>query len=60
MNYLSFLIVPQCVLGPNGVEEVLGMGTLSAFEQAGLEEMKELLAKNIQAGVDFVNKPVAA
>ena len=43
-------------LGPNGVEEFMPMGTLSAFEQQGLEAMKELLTKNIKAGVEFANK----
>ncbi len=41
-------------LGPNGVEEILPIGELSEFEKKGLEEAKELLAKNIQAGVKFV------
>lgn len=47
-------------LGPNGVEEFLPLGELSAFEQEGLEVMKELLAKNIAAGVGFVNKAAVA
>ena len=42
-------------LGPGGVEEFLPLGELSAFEQEGLEKMKELLGKNIAAGVAFVN-----
>jgi len=40
-------------LGPNGVEEFLPLGELSPFEQEGLEAMKELLTKNIKAGVTF-------
>lgn len=43
-------------LGPNGVEEFLPLGTLSPFEQKGLETMRELLTKNIKAGVEFANK----
>ncbi|KAL4426044.1 hypothetical protein ABPG77_007840 [Micractinium sp. CCAP 211/92] len=43
-------------LGPNGVEEILPLPALSEFEQQGLEKMKELLTKNIQAGVEFANK----
>ena len=43
-------------LGPNGVEEFLPLGTLTPFEQKGLEVMKELLTKNIKAGVEFANK----
>ncbi|PSC68963.1 malate dehydrogenase [Micractinium conductrix] len=39
-------------LGPGGVEEFLPLGPLSAFEQEGLEKMKGLLSKNIEAGVE--------
>jgi malate dehydrogenase len=41
-------------LGPNGVEEVMGMGDLNAYEAQCLEEMKEELAGSIQKGKDFV------
>jgi malate dehydrogenase len=40
-------------LGPNGVEEFLPLGELSPFEQEGLEAMKALLTKNIDAGNAF-------
>jgi hypothetical protein len=50
------LPAPQVRLGPNGVEEFLPLGQLSEFEQSGLEKMKGLLTKNIQAGVEFANK----
>jgi malate dehydrogenase len=43
-------------LGPNGVEEVPPLPPLSEFEQQGLEKMKSLLTKNIQAGIEFANK----
>lgn len=43
-------------LGSSGVEEFLPLGELTAFEQEGLEKMKDLLSKNIAAGVAFVNK----
>jgi malate dehydrogenase len=43
-------------LGPNGVEEFLPLGELSAFEKEGLEAMRGLLTKNIDAGVTFANK----
>ena len=43
-------------LGKEGVEEILGFGELSAFEKQGLEKMKELLGKNIAAGVAFASK----
>jgi malate dehydrogenase len=44
----------KVVLGPEGVESFLPLGELSDAEKAGLEEMRELLTKNIQAGIDFV------
>lgn len=40
-------------LGPSGVEEILPIGDISAAEQKGLEEAKELLGKNIEAGLKF-------
>lgn len=43
-------------LGPDGVEEFLPLGPLTAFEQEGLEKMKGLLSKNIEAGIAFANK----
>ena len=43
-------------LGVDGVEEVLGLGELSKYEQEGLEAMKGELLKSIQEGVDFVNQ----
>lgn len=46
----------QVRLGPNGVEEFLPLGELTSFEQAGLEKMKGLLTKNIEAGVEFASK----
>lgn len=43
-------------LGPGGVEEFLPLGELSQFEKEGLEKMRELLTKNINAGVTFASK----
>ena len=43
-------------LGPNGVEEFLPLGTLTPYEAAGVEAMKGLLLKNIEAGVTFANQ----
>lgn len=44
-------------LGVNGVERQLGFGTLSDFETDKLEnEVLPELQKNIQKGIDFVNK----
>ena len=42
-------------LGPNGVEEILSYGELSAFEQKAKEDMLEGLRGDIKLGVDFVN-----
>jgi malate dehydrogenase len=42
-------------LGPNGVEEVLGLGTLSDYEEKGLEALKSELMSSIQKGIDFAN-----
>ncbi len=41
-------------LGPNGVEEVLHYGKLSAFEQKGLDAMLPDLVAQAKKGVDFV------
>jgi len=45
-----------CKFGPNGVEEVLGYGELSAYEKGWFDKMLPELKKQIQKGVDFVNK----
>jgi malate dehydrogenase len=44
-------------LGPNGVEEVLGLGPLSALEEKGVAELKPVLQKNIETGVAFAQSP---
>lgn len=44
-----------CEFGPNGVEKVLGYGTLSAYEQAWFDKMIPDLQKQIKKGEDFVN-----
>jgi malate dehydrogenase len=43
-------------LGKNGVEKILGYGTLSAFEKQLLEKAIPELKKNIETGIKFVNK----
>ena len=56
------VFVSECAqvrLGPNGAEEILPIGELSAYEQKGLEEAKELLAKNIAAGIKFAKAAAA-
>lgn len=42
-------------LGKNGVEEVLGLGPLSAFEKDGLEKLKPELTASIEKGIKFAN-----
>lgn len=44
------------LLGKNGIEKNLGLGTLNAFEQDLLAKAIPELKKNIQAGEDFINK----
>lgn len=45
-----------CKFGPNGVEEVLPYGELSAYEKQWLEKMMPELMKQIEKGVEFANK----
>lgn len=52
---VSYFSTPV-VLGKNGVEKNLGLGTLSAFEKQLLEQAIPELQKNIKKGEDFVNK----
>jgi malate dehydrogenase len=42
-------------LGPNGIEEILGYGELSAYEQELYAAMIEELNGNIKKGVEFAN-----
>ena len=43
----------QVRLGKNGIEEVLGLGPISTFEQQYLEAMKTELKSSIEKGVKF-------
>ncbi|XP_031132070.1 malate dehydrogenase 1, mitochondrial [Ipomoea triloba] len=43
-------------LGKNGVEEVLGLGSLSDFEKEGLEKLKPELKSSIEKGIQFANQ----
>ncbi|KAH1143406.1 hypothetical protein AAZX31_12G147600 [Glycine max] len=43
-------------LGTVGVEEVLGLGHLSDFEQQGLESLKPELKSSIEKGIKFANQ----
>lgn len=42
-------------LGPNGVEEIFGLGALTETEQKAVEALKPLLLTNIKTGVEFAN-----
>lgn len=55
LTELLFFWVWQVRLGPNGVEEVLGLGKLSDYEQKGLDSLKSELMSSIEKGVNFVN-----
>ena len=43
-------------LGPNGAEEIMGFGELSAVEQANFDEMAPTLQGQIDKGVEFANR----
>ena len=45
----------QVRFGLEGVEEVLPLGELSAYEKAKLQEIDSILRDDIQKGLDFVN-----
>lgn len=45
-----------CKFGPNGVEEVLPYGELSAYEKQWFDKMLPDLQKQIAKGVEFANK----
>lgn len=44
------------VLGPQGVEKNLGLGTLNDFEKEGLEKLKSELQGSIEKGIKFANQ----
>ncbi|KAG8485026.1 hypothetical protein CXB51_021642 [Gossypium anomalum] len=43
-------------LGKNGVEEVLGLSSLSEYEKNGLESLKPELKASIHKGINFANQ----
>jgi malate dehydrogenase len=45
-----------CRFGKNGIEEVMGFGSISPYEQAWLDKLMPDLQKQIQKGVEFANK----
>lgn len=46
----------QVKLGKNGVEEVLGLGSLSDYEKQGLENLKHELKSSIEKGIKFASE----
>jgi malate dehydrogenase len=44
-----------CKFGKDGVEEVMGYGDITSYEQGWLDKMLPDLKKQIQKGVDFAN-----
>ncbi|NHB92197.1 malate dehydrogenase [Photorhabdus cinerea] len=53
-EYARFFAQPVR-LGKNGVEERLDIGKLSDFEQKALEDMLDVLRKDIELGENFIN-----
>jgi malate dehydrogenase len=45
-----------CKFGPDGVQEILGFGELSAYEKQWFDKMIPDLKKQIQKGIDFATK----
>lgn len=52
MTELAFFST-KCLLGPNGVEEVLGMGEMTPYEAEWLAKLKPELVGSIEKGVQF-------
>lgn len=48
--------VIQVRLGKNGVEEVMGLGSLSDYEKQGLEALLPELKSSIEKGIKFANQ----
>ena len=46
----------KCRLGPNGVEEIHGLGKMSSVEEQAVKDLIPILRKNIDTGVEFANK----
>eukprot|EP00898_Chlorokybus_atmophyticus_P000879 jgi/Chlat1/1792/Chrsp134S02108 len=64
--YVESKVVPDLAyfssrvrFGPNGVEEIQGLGELSEFEKKGLEALKAELKGSIEKGIKFANAEVA-
>lgn len=53
---ISMLKCLQVRLGKNGVEEVLGLGPLSDYEEQGLKSLLPELKSSIEKGIKFANQ----
>jgi len=65
-GYVESNAVPECsffsskmLLGPEGIQEVYSIGTLSDYEKKALDALIPVLQTNIQKGIDFVQKAAA-
>lgn len=56
MTNCSSVSLVQVRLGKNGVEEVLGLGSLSDYEKEGLEKLKPELKASIEKGIKFAKE----
>ncbi len=54
-KYTRFFAQPL-LLGKQGLAELLPIGPLSAYEQQVLDQMQDVLKKDIELGVNFVSK----
>ena len=52
---LARFFAQPVLLGKNGVEKILGYGSLSEFEQATLNDALETLKSDIKIGEEFIN-----
>jgi malate dehydrogenase len=53
-EYAPFFAQPMR-LGPNGVEALLPIGDLSAYEEKALGDMMDTLKGDVKKGIDFIN-----
>ncbi|KAK9843049.1 hypothetical protein WJX74_006210 [Apatococcus lobatus] len=53
MAYAAARMAESVLAGLSGIEEVLGLGELSASEKSGLEKLKPELKKSIDTGIKF-------
>lgn len=56
LHWLKYWNILQVRIGKNGVEEILGLGSLSDFEQEGLEKLKSELKSSIEKGIKFASQ----